>query len=153
MRLMPNGEKVRLCDMEPGLFLFGDCLALKTEYMTESGRNEAYIVDTGEFFHGGTKTAADQRVLMVQPLKVGPLVLCNKCRHWHKETGWCNRHSHFVGADGEACHPWESTDWKILHENDFCSYGVPKKFPRITEQAQAALAAMGEKAHGGNDDG
>lgn len=113
MRLIPIGEKVRLCDLEPGLFLFDDCLALKTEYITESGRIEAYIVDTGEFFHGGTKTAADQRNLMVQPLKVEPLVLTAA---------------------------------------DFCSYGKQNDFPKITEQTQAALEAMGKKAHGGNDD-
>lgn len=72
MRLIPDGEKVRLADLEPGtLFLFGDdCLALKTEYMTESGRIEAYIVGSGEIFHGGANTAAEQRTLIVQPLKV-----------------------------------------------------------------------------------
>lgn len=72
MVIKPNGAKVRLCDLEPGtLFLFGeDCLALKTEYISESGRIEAYIVGTGEFFHGGTKTAKEQRAIMVQPLVI-----------------------------------------------------------------------------------
>lgn len=98
MRLIPDGEKVRLCDMEPGLFLFDDCLALKTEYISASGRIEAYIVDTGEFFHGGTKTAKDQRSLMVQPLKIVDLVLCKDCIDRHSSEycecrpadGFCN---------------------------------------------------------------
>lgn len=99
MRLIPDGEKVRLCDMEPGLFLFDDdCLALKTEYITDSGRIEAYIVDTGELFHGGAKTAPEQWSLMVQPLKVVPLVLCKNCVYRHSSEycecrpadGFCN---------------------------------------------------------------
>ena len=51
------------------------------------------------------------------------IVRCKDCKHWHKYTGWCYHHSHFVTSDGEACHPWESADWKMLDENDFCSYG------------------------------
>ena len=51
------------------------------------------------------------------------VVRCKDCKHWHEETGWCNQHSHFIGSKGEACHPWESGDWKMLDADDFCSYG------------------------------
>lgn len=51
------------------------------------------------------------------------VVRCEDCQHWHEETGWCNHHSHFIGADGEACHPWESANWKMFEPDDFCSYG------------------------------
>ena len=54
------------------------------------------------------------------------VVRCKDCKHWDKETGWCDHHSHFIGADGEACHPWESIEWKMLDEDDFCSYGESK---------------------------
>ena len=54
------------------------------------------------------------------------VVRCKDCKHWHEETGWCYHHSHFIGADGEACHPWESGSWKMLNEDDFCSYGERK---------------------------
>ena len=54
------------------------------------------------------------------------VVRCKDCKHWHEETGWCYHHSHFVGANGEACHPWESNDWKMLNADDFCSYGERK---------------------------
>ena len=54
------------------------------------------------------------------------VVRCKDCKHWHEETGWCYHHSHFVGAEGEACHPWESTDWKMFDAEDFCSYGERK---------------------------
>lgn len=51
------------------------------------------------------------------------VVRCKNCKHWHEKTGWCYHHSHFVTSDGEACHPWESVEWKMFEENDFCSYG------------------------------
>ena len=51
------------------------------------------------------------------------VVRCKDCKHWHEETGWCYHHSHFIGAKGEACHPWESNDWKMFDADDFCSYG------------------------------
>ncbi len=35
------------------LFLCGETLCLKTEYLTDDGRIEAYIVGSGEFFVGG----------------------------------------------------------------------------------------------------
>ena len=54
------------------------------------------------------------------------VVRCKDCKHWHEETGWCNHHSHFVGSDGEACHPWESNNWKMLDADDFCSCGERK---------------------------
>ena len=54
------------------------------------------------------------------------VVRCKDCKHWHEETGWCNQHSHFIGAKGEACNPWESNDWKTFDEEDFCSYGERK---------------------------
>ena len=50
-------------------------------------------------------------------------VRCKDCKHWHEGTGWCNHHSHFVDSDGEACHPHESSQWKMLDADDFCSYG------------------------------
>ena len=51
------------------------------------------------------------------------VVRCKDCKHWHKETGWCHHHSHFVDSEGEACHPWESSQWKMLEADDYCSYG------------------------------
>ena len=50
-------------------------------------------------------------------------VRCKDCKHWHEETGWCNQHSHFWDERGGFCHPWESCDWKMFDEDDFCSYG------------------------------
>lgn len=55
--------------------------------------------------------------------KLVPVVRCKDCKHYHKDTGWCDKHSHFVGSEGEACHPWESSEWKMFEEDDFCSYG------------------------------
>lgn len=63
-----DGEKVRLCDLEPGtLFEHNGCIALKSEYQTNRGLIEAAIVDSGKQFWGGAKTVQEQRELLVQP--------------------------------------------------------------------------------------
>ena len=54
------------------------------------------------------------------------VVRCKDCKHLHEDTGWCYHHSHFIGSEVEACHPWESNDWKMLSDDDFCSYGERK---------------------------
>jgi hypothetical protein len=51
------------------------------------------------------------------------VVRCKDCEHWHDETGWCTKHSHFIGCDGMACHPSQSSEWKMFNADDFCSYG------------------------------
>ena len=51
------------------------------------------------------------------------VVRCKDCKHWHEETGWCTEHSHFIGRDGMACHPSQSSEWKMFDAEDFCSYG------------------------------
>ena len=67
------------------------------------------------------------------------VVRCNDCRHWHEETGWCYHHSHFIEADGEACHPWESNDWKMLDKDDFWSYGERRIDGQQTESDPCGL--------------
>ena len=71
MRLIPDGEMIRLIDLAPGtLFSIGnDCIALKSEYFLDSGKVEAIIVGSGEFFHAAP-TAEEQYNLMVQPLTI-----------------------------------------------------------------------------------
>ena len=54
------------------------------------------------------------------------VVRCKDCKHYHKKTGWCKIHSHFIDYDGEACHPWENNDWKMFKDDDFCSDGERK---------------------------
>lgn len=54
------------------------------------------------------------------------VVRCKDCKHWHEETSWCTKHSHFVGFDGMACHPSQSLEWKMFDADDFCSYGERK---------------------------
>ena len=54
------------------------------------------------------------------------VVRCKDCKYWHEGTGWCDHHSWFIEEDGEPCHPWESNNWKMLNEDDFCSYGERK---------------------------
>lgn len=54
-----------------GLFDFEGTLCVKTEY-SHQGRPEAYIVDSGEYFWGGAKTAAEANALLVTPLHALP---------------------------------------------------------------------------------
>lgn len=55
------------------------------------------------------------------------VVRCKDCKHWNNETGWCNTHSHFVTSDGDACHPWESDEWKMFPEDYYCADGERKE--------------------------
>ena len=65
MKLVIKG-KTKLIDLRRGsLFLFGDTLCLKTEYTTDAGAVEAYIVGSGEFFWGGENRPKEQRELEV----------------------------------------------------------------------------------------
>lgn len=74
-RLIPDGEKVTLDELLPGtIFASGnagdDCIAVKSEYRCNNGLIEAFIIDSGEQFWGGAKTAVEQNALMVQPLAI-----------------------------------------------------------------------------------
>jgi hypothetical protein len=64
---------VPLNDCPPGLFLFGDMLGFKSEYITtlENPRRyqcDAYCVETGEYFHGGAKNSEARGRLLVTPV-------------------------------------------------------------------------------------
>ena len=71
-QLIPDGKKVTLEELLPGtIFAFGDdCIAVKSEYSCNNGLIEAFIIDSGELFWGGAKTAKEQNELMVQPLAI-----------------------------------------------------------------------------------
>lgn len=56
------------------------------------------------------------------------VVHCKDCEHWHEETGWCTKHSHFIGFDGMACHPSQSSEWKMFDAFDFCSEGERRAY-------------------------
>lgn len=70
---------------------------------------------------------APQRVktlLMRAPsADVKTVVHCRDCKHWHEDIGWCDIHSHFQSSNGEFCHPWESSDWKMFPPDYFCADG------------------------------
>jgi hypothetical protein len=59
---------VTLADCPIGLFRSHGELCLKTEYGSNEGRIDAYIVSSGEFFWGGTNTPTAQRKVMVEPV-------------------------------------------------------------------------------------
>jgi len=66
-------KKIKLEDLDAGkLFLSEDktCLALKSEYKTNAGAVEAYIVGSGEMFWGGTSDPSVQSKLPVWEVRV-----------------------------------------------------------------------------------
>lgn len=50
--------------------MYNETLGLKTEYMTDGGAIEAYIVDSGCMFWGGDNSAKAQREVLVYPVDV-----------------------------------------------------------------------------------
>lgn len=70
--ILARKRRTTLAKCPVGLFIdsFGD-LCLKTEYRTEKGAVEAYIVESGEFFWGeAPQTVQNQLRQMVTPVKV-----------------------------------------------------------------------------------
>jgi len=68
---------VTLADCPPGLFHFGDCLGFKSEYRTRLAshlyQTDAYVVESGEYFWGGTSDPAEREKLLVTPLDAATL--------------------------------------------------------------------------------
>ena len=73
-------EACTLADCPPGLFMFNGMMGFKSEYTTtlENPRRyqcDAYVVESGEYFHGGAKSTQDRAALIVIPLRTGQLIL------------------------------------------------------------------------------
>lgn len=64
------GTAVTLRDCPPGPFLYEGGLCFKTEYGTQWP--DAYCLESGEFFWGGTTRHEDRAALIVQPLECVP---------------------------------------------------------------------------------
>jgi hypothetical protein len=58
-----------LADCPPGLFWFGDCLGFKSEYGDNYGNSEAFCVESGEYFWGGTTDKTAREKLTVTPFE------------------------------------------------------------------------------------
>ena len=62
-------DTTALADCPVGLFIWDGALCLKTEYGSNDGRIDAYIVASGEFFWGPEpQTTMSQRSLQVRPV-------------------------------------------------------------------------------------
>lgn len=117
---------MKLIDAPVGLFEHNGNLALKTEYSTihKDGTStpDCYLVESGEYFWGGAKTAAERNDLEVKPVEQNcgncdwvreaikkmptidavPVVRCPQCVH-HEDNGYhfCNKWEHFLPDDSE----------------------------------------------------
>lgn len=69
---MHNTVTLAACPV--GLFFSGNTLCVKTEYANSDGRVVAYIVESGEFFWGGTSRGEDQCQLPVHPVGADALM-------------------------------------------------------------------------------
>lgn len=63
------------------------------------------------------------RISNAKTVDAVPVVRCKDCKHWDEETGWCDKHSHFIDRDGVACHPWENSEWNMFDADYFCKDG------------------------------
>lgn len=64
-------KQIKLDDLSPGtLFRYNETIALKTEYYTDDGRPECYIIGSGEFFCGGANSIDELLNLLVKPIKI-----------------------------------------------------------------------------------
>lgn len=66
-------RRCKLKNCPPGLFWFNGSLCFRSEYSTivtstPHPQPDAYVVASGEYFHGGAKTSVDRSELMVQPI-------------------------------------------------------------------------------------
>lgn len=68
-----------------------------------------------------------ERIKEAPAADVEPVVRCKDCKHYHASEGWCDEHSSFIDGRGVKCHPWESSEWRMFNEDDFCSYGERKE--------------------------
>ena len=89
------------------------------------------FIDPGHLRHPGELCFSEIDVVNMlnhaPTIDAVPVVRCKDCKHYHKDVGWCDKHSHFINSDGSACHPWESNDWKMFMDDDFCSDGERKE--------------------------
>jgi hypothetical protein len=70
IKLHVSKRRVRLARCPIGLFMHGDTLCLKTEYGSNEGRIDAYIVSSGEFYWGDApQTIENQRKQLVRPVR------------------------------------------------------------------------------------
>jgi hypothetical protein len=66
LRIEPAGWPCTLAECPPGLFVCGETVGIKTEYIEEG----PYLVEGGSVFWGGTQSAEVRRDLIVQPCRV-----------------------------------------------------------------------------------
>lgn len=63
----------------------------------------------------------------MQTVDAVTVVRCWKCKNWHEETGFCEKHSYFVDDNGVCCSPADSQNWTMFEPDDFCSRGERKE--------------------------
>lgn len=71
MKLKFNKQKTTLEKLPSGsLFIYNGTICLKSEYISDEGAIEAYIVGSGEMFWGGTTIAEKLNKLKVKKIKI-----------------------------------------------------------------------------------
>lgn len=70
MKLVVTQIGVSLRDCPAGLFLFGGSLGFRSEYRSDEGHVEAFVLEGGEFFWGGARTQNDREELIVTPVQI-----------------------------------------------------------------------------------
>ena len=114
---------MRLIDAPVGLLMYDGCLVFKAEYSTaiQAGSGvtvtpDCYVVESGEYFWGGAKTAEDRNNLNVEPIElphdmldncptIGPQDLQPRGRWIEHLTG---------GLVCSHCHRYKPDEWRSM---------------------------------------
>ncbi len=72
MEILKLTRRKRIENLPNGTLFMSESgtIALKSEYHTDKGACECYIVGTGEFFWGGVKEASDLNKMLVYPIEI-----------------------------------------------------------------------------------
>lgn len=146
-----QGQLVPLADCPIGLFWCGDELCLKTEYGTNEGRIDAYIVSSGEFFWGPQpQSIANQRACLVRPAEYPAKPTLSEAAarellNWfsHRPRLSLHYYSPVYGDDDD-----QSTEWRVMRESGSINdreWEIVGRGQTILEAMQAAFVALAQQ--------
>lgn len=131
---------MRLIDAPVGLLQHDGTIILKTEYMTRhsdgSVTPDCYIVNSGEYFWGGTSTPQERNNLKVTPAHPAHIDLeawdCEYCTGDVDDRPFLDSKDLYISGDG-----WLTSDYQ---DHDFCKIQFCPKCGRpLTPEARAML--------------
>ena len=132
--------KIKLFDLPAGsLFFYDNSLALKSEYVSNSGAVQSFLLDSGEMFWGGTNNAKDLNNLEVFPIK----------SIWDLQKAFHDMHDLLRDIDIYADQP-EQSGWNVKNCSKIATDGLNKLYkeypdlflPNSEQNPERSVATM-----------